>query len=196
VARGIIIRITLPDGVRLREIIGRPEIDCSGHTVEIQMPEYFGGDKRRFLARCVIEKAATEPLDVAMVDLKYESTEGARSASQQQNARVSFTEEARKSDESLRPDVAREVSVIGNRLAKEKAVRLADEGRSKDAAIVLRNQAAANAAAPKAVQLPGVAEENRKLEAAAAEVETKGTLEKASRKQIQYENWQDKYQKR
>src|SRR3954452_13193390 len=30
VARGVTIRITAPDGVRLKEIIGRPEIDCTG----------------------------------------------------------------------------------------------------------------------------------------------------------------------
>ncbi|MDR3403154.1 MAG: VWA domain-containing protein [Chthoniobacter sp.] len=196
VARGITIRITVPEGVRLREIIGRPEIDCSGRSVEIQLPEYFGGDKRRFLARCVVEKATSEPLDVAMVDLKYEATKGAKAAPQQQNAHISFTDEERKSEDSLRPDVAREVSVTNNRLAKEKAVRLADEGRSKDAADVLRGQAAANAAAPAPAQLPGVAEENRELEAAAAEVESKGSLGKSSRKQIQYENWQDKNQKR
>ncbi|MEP6670788.1 MAG: VWA domain-containing protein [Chthoniobacter sp.] len=196
VARGIIIRITVPEGVRLREIIGRPEIDCSGHTVQIQFPEYFGGDKRRFLARCVVEKAVSEPLDVAMVDLKYEATEGAKAAPQQQNARISFTDEERKSEDSLRPDVAKGVAILNNCLVKEKAVRLADEGRSKDAADLLRSQASINAAAPAPAQLPGVAEENRKLEAAAAEVESKGQLGKSSRKQIQYENWQDKNQKR
>jgi len=64
-ARGITIRITVPDGVRLREIIGRPEIECRGRNVEIRMPELFGAEKRRFLAslRRGGEKAA--PLDVA-----------------------------------------------------------------------------------------------------------------------------------
>jgi Ca-activated chloride channel family protein len=196
VARGIIIRITVPEGVRLREIIGRPEIDCSGHTVEIQMPEYFGGDKRRFLARLVVDQTTREAMDVASVELKYDATEGAKAVPQQQKARISFTDEERTSDASLRPDVARQVAIMNNCLAKEKAVKLADEGRTKDAAEVLRGQAVANNAAPAAAKLPGVDEENRKLEAAAGEVESKGHLEKASRKQIQYENWQDKNQKR
>jgi Ca-activated chloride channel family protein len=196
IARGVTIRITVPDGVRIREIIGQPEIDCTGRTVEIKLPEYFGGDKRRFLARCVAEQPSSEPLEVAMVDLRYESDAGERVTPQQQNARVRFTDEERKSDESLRVEVAREVAVVYNRIAKEKAVRLADQGRSKDAAEVLRSQAAANAAAPAPMQLPGVAAENRKLEDAAREVESKGQFDKSSRKQIQYENWQDKYQKR
>ena len=196
VARGVTIRITAPDGVRLKEIIGRPEIDCTGRSVEIKLPEYFGGDKRRFLARCVAEKSTSEPLEVAMVDLSYEPTAGGKAEPQQQAAKIKFTDEERKSDESLRVEISREVAVAKNRLAKELAVKLADEGRSKDAADVLRRQAASNAAAPAPMQLPGVAEENRKLEAAASEVESKGQLEKSSRKQIQYENWQDKYQKR
>jgi Ca-activated chloride channel family protein len=196
VARGVTIRITAPEGVRLKEIIGRPEIDCTGRSVEIKLPEYFGGDKRRFLARCIAENSTSEPLEIAMVDLSYEPASGGKAEPQQQAAKIKFTDEERKSDESLRVEISREVAVAKNRLAKELAVKLADEGRSKDAADVLRKQAAANAAAPAPMQLPGVAEENRKLEAAAAEVESKGQLEKSSRKQIQYENWQDKYQKR
>ena len=196
VARGVTIRIIAPDGVRVREIIGRPEIDCTGRSVEIKLPEYFGGDQRRFLARCIAEKSTSEPLEIAMVDLSYEPIAGGKAEPQHQAAKIKFTDEERKSDESLRVEISREVAVAKNRLAKELAVKLADEGRSKDAADVLRRQAASNAAAPAPMQLPGLAEENRKLEAAAAEVESKGQLEKSSRKQIQYENWQDKYQKR
>jgi Ca-activated chloride channel family protein len=196
VARGVIIRIIVPDGVRIREIMGRPEIDCSGRTVDIQLPEYFGGEKRRFLARCVVDKATPEALDVAAVELKYESRGGAKETLQPQNARVSFTDEEKKSQDSLRPEVAQGVAILGNCLAKERAVKLADEGRAKDAADLLRRQAAENAALPAPVQLPGQAEENRKLEAAATEVESKGAFGKSSRKQIQYENWQDKNQKR
>jgi Ca-activated chloride channel family protein len=196
VARGIIIRITVPEGVRLREIMGRPEIDCSGRTVEIQMPEYFGGDKRRFLARCAVEKTASEPLDVAMVDLKYESSEGVHAAPQQQNARISFTDEEPKAAASSRVEVGKDIAIMQNCLAKEKAVKLADEGRVDEAAKVLRMQAVVNSSAATPAQVPNIAEENRKLEAAASELKANGSFEKSSRKQIQYENWQDKNQKR
>ncbi len=195
IARGVTIRITVPAGVRVREIIGRPDIDCSGRSVEIKLPDYFGGDKRRFLARCVAEEPTREPLEIAMVDLRYESESGEK-ASQQQNASIRFTEEETKAELSLRAEVAREVAIVTNRLAKELAVKLADEGRPKESAEVLRSQAGANAAAPAAQRLPEWAAENRELEKAAREVESKGQLDKSSRKQIQYENWQDKYQKR
>ena len=195
-ARGITIRITVPDGVRLREIIGRPEIECRGRTVQITMPELFGAEKRRFLARCVVEEKRAEPLDVAAIELSYESADGTRAPAQSGNALVKFTDEAPKSEASLRPEVAKEVSVVGNRMAKELAVKLADEGKAKEAVAVLRQQAVANAAAPAPAQLPGLVEENRKLEAAASEIDRGGQLEKSSRKSIQFDNWKDKYQKK
>jgi Ca-activated chloride channel family protein len=195
IARSVTIRITVPEGVRIREIIGRPEIECGGRSVEIKLPEYFGGEKRRFLARCEAERATEAPLEVAMVDLRYESDAG-KAAPQQQSAKIEFTDDEKKADSSLRVEVGKNVAVMRNRLAKELAVKLADEGRSKDAAEVLRSQATANAALPAPLQLPASAAENRKLEEAASEVESKGAFGKSSRKQIQFENWQDKYQKR
>jgi Ca-activated chloride channel family protein len=195
IARGITIQIRVPDGVRLREIIGRPEIECRGRSAEIRLDEIFGSEKRRFLARCVVEEKRGEPLDVAAIEMSYETTAGTRAPAQAQMANVKFTDEAPKSDASLRPAVAQEVSVAKNRVAKELAVKLADEGRAKEAVAVLRQQAVANAAAPAAAQLPALPEENRKLEAAASELDRGGQLEKSSRKAIQYDNYKDKYQK-
>ncbi len=195
-ARGVTIRITVPDGVRLREILGHPEIKCQGQSAEITLPEYFGSDHRRFLARCVVEESRKEPLEFASVALRYEDAKSGKSENQSQTARVKFTDERDKSDQSLRGEVAREVSVYKNRASKELAVKLADEGKAKQASEVLRRQAIDNAAAPAAAQIPQLEQENQKLEASASEVDSLGTLSKAGRKQMQNENWQDKYQKR
>jgi Ca-activated chloride channel family protein len=196
IARGVSIRITVPDGVRIREIIGRPEIDCTGRSVDIQLPEYFAGDKRRFLALCRVEPTKYDALELAKVDLLYASETGEKLPDQQEAVKIRITDVAGEAEKSLRTDVAREVAIVQNRLAKEQAVKLADQGRVKESAEILRNQARANAAAPAAVKLPEWDKENQKLEDAAREVESKGQLGKSSRKQIQYENWQDKYQKR
>ena len=196
VARGVTIRIAVPDGVRIKEIIGLPEIECRGRSADISLPEYFGGDRRRFLVRCFVESKVAEPLEVAAVDLKYDAVSGAKAEPQQQCANIRFTDAAEKSAISQRAEIAREVAVAENALSKARAVKLADEGKGREAADVLRSQIATNAAAPDAVKLPGLATENRKLENAAKEVESQGQLGKATRKQVQYENWQDKYQKR
>src|SRR6185437_3479821 len=39
IARDIIIHIKTPEGVRLKEILGRPEIECGGDSAEIKLPE-------------------------------------------------------------------------------------------------------------------------------------------------------------
>ena len=194
-ARSIVIRIEAPDGVRLKEIIGRPDIECHDRVAEIKMPELFGSEKRRFLVRCLAEGKTADTLEPAAVELKYATIAGAQAPAQRQAVKVVFTDDEKKAEASIRAEVAREHSVVENRVAKETAVKLADEGRAKDAAALLRSQAAKNAAAPKEAQVPGVAQENQKLEEAAREMDTSGGIAKARRKAMQFENYADKYQK-
>lgn len=194
-ARSIVIRIEAPDGVHLKEIVGRPEFECKDRVAEIRMPELFGSEKRRFLIRCVTDAKTADALDAATVELNYAMLSGGAAPSQRQSAKITFTDDEKKSDASIRAEVAREHSIVQNRIAKEQAVKLADEGKSKDAVALLRQQAARNAAAAPSAQVPGVAEENRKLEEAARDLDANGRLEKARRKSMQFENYSDKYQK-
>ena len=193
-ARNIVIHIQAPDGVRLKEIIGRPEIECHDRVVDIKMPELFGSEKRRFLVRCLAEGKTADAIEAA-AELTYATLSGTTAPAQRQAAKIAFTDDQKKADSSIQVEVARENSVVQNRLAKEMAVKLADEGKSKDAVALLRSQAAKNAAAPAPMQVPGVKEENQKLEEAAAEIDSRGRLEKARRKSMQFENYADKYQK-
>jgi Ca-activated chloride channel family protein len=194
-ARSIVIRIEAPDGVRLKEIVGRPDIECHDRVAEIKMPELFGSEKRRFLVRCVAETKTAAAIEPASVELNYSTVKGDQAPAQRQTAKIVLTDDEKKADSSVRVDVAREHSVVQNRVAKETAVKLADEGKAKDAATLLRSQAAKNAAAPKEMQVPGVTEENRKLEEAATEMDSSGNIAKARRKAMQFENYADKYQK-
>ena len=194
-ARSIVIRIRTPEGVRLKEIIGRPEIEVHDRVAEIKMPELFGSEQRRFLVRCEVTGDPAEAIDAATVELNYANLAGNQAPLQRQAAKISLTDDQKKSDGSVRAEVVREYSVVQNRLAKEMAVKLADEGKTKDAVALLRQQAAKNAAAPPAIQVPGVKEENQSLEAAASEIDSQGRLEKARRKAMQFENYADKYQK-
>jgi Ca-activated chloride channel family protein len=194
-ARSVVIRINAPEGVRLKEIIGRPEIEVRDRIVEIKMPEFFGAEKRRFLVRCEADSNVADAIEAAQVELNYANADGAAAPAQRAAAKVAFTDEQKKADDSIRPDVAREQSIAQNRIAKEMAVKLADEGKAKDAAELLRKQAAVNAAAPAAAQVPGLALENQKLEAAADELASAGRLDKSRRKAMQFENYADKYQK-
>jgi Ca-activated chloride channel family protein len=195
IARSIVIRINAPEGVRLKEIVGRPEIDCREQSAEIKMPELFGAEQRRFLVRCVADENVRDPIESAQVELSYTTLDGSPAPAQRQAAKVAFTDDEKKSNDSIQAEVAREHSVVQNRLAKELAVKLADEGKAKDAVAVLRKQQLTNAAAPAAAQVPNMPEENRRLEAAASEIDAAGGLAKSRRKEIQFQNYADKYQK-
>ena len=127
--------------------------------------------------------------------MNYATIAGSQAPAQRQAAKIAFTEDEKKAETSVRAEVARENNVVQNRLSKERAVKLADEGKQKDAIALLREQAANNAAAPQAVQVPGVAEENRRLEETAKELDTNGAMAKSRRKSMQFENYADKYQK-
>lgn len=194
-ARSIVIRIDAPEGVRLKEIIGRPDIVCRDRVVEIKMPELFGSEKRRFLVRCVAEGKTADAIEAAAVELNYATLSGDRAPAQRQAAKIAFTDDEKKAESSIQVEVAREHGIVQNRLAKEMAVKLADEGKSKDAVAVLRDQMKRNSAAPAPMQVPGIAQENQKLEEAASEIDQGGRLEKSRRKAMQFENYADKYQK-
>ena len=99
-------------------------------------------------------------------------------------------------DKSIQPEVASQVAITQNRLAKEEAVRLADAGKAKEAADVLLRQAQANAALPAAAQSSVLRNDDAELKAKAAELQSSGWLSRSSRKSIQYQNYQDKNQKR
>jgi hypothetical protein len=159
------------------------------------MPELFGSEKRRFLVRCVAEGKTKDAIEAAAVSLNYATISGGAAPAQRLAAKIAFTDDQKKADASIQVEVARENSVVQNRIAKEMAVKLADEGKSKDAVALLRSQAAKNSAAPAPMQVPGVREENQKLEEAAAEIDSRGRLDKSRRKSMQFENYADKYQK-
>jgi Ca-activated chloride channel family protein len=194
IARNVVIRIEAPDGVRLKEIIGQPEIECRDRVAEIKMPELFGSEKRRYLVRCLAEGKVADAWEAA-AELNYATLGGGAAPVQRQSAKIAFTDDEKKAEASVRAEVARENNVAQNRLAKERAVKLADEGKSKDAVALLREQAKKNAAAPQSAQVPGVSDENRKLEETARELDASGSLAKSRRKSMQFENYADKYQK-
>jgi Ca-activated chloride channel homolog len=194
-ARSIVIRIEAPDGVKLKEIVGRPDIECHDRVAEIRMPELFGSEKRRFLVRCLAEGKTADAIEPAVVKLTYATIAGIQAPEQRQSPKIVFTDDEKKADSSVQMEVARENSIVQNRVAKEQAVKLADEGKAKDAAELLRKQAAKNAAAPAPMQVPGVKEENQKLEEAAREMDSNGAIAKSRRKAMQFENYADKYQK-
>ncbi|MEI8312523.1 MAG: hypothetical protein WCH98_17365, partial [Verrucomicrobiota bacterium] len=126
----------------------------------------------------------------------YEDSGTGKASTENRTAKIAQTSDTSLVEKSIRPEVASSVAITRNRLAKEAAVKLADAGKSKDAADLLVRQAAANAALPAAAQSDLLKKDDQELKQKAEELQSSGSLSKGSRKEIQYHNYQDKNQKR
>ena len=195
-ARNVSVTITLPDGVKPRGVVGEEKLVFQGQTVTIPLAEFSSSQSRRILVACEAPANGADELKLARIDLRYDDVAEGRPVRENQTARVRQTEDPGEAEKSVRPEVAAQVAVTHNRLAKEKAVRLADAGQAKEAAEVLLRQAAANAALPAAAQSDLLRNEDAELKQKADELQKSGLLSRGSRKAMQYQNYQDKKQKR
>ena len=196
VARNVKITITLPDGVKPKGVLGEDDLAFHGQTVTIPVSELFGSQTRRFLVACDAPASDVPEIELANVVLSYEDSGTGATATDNRTAKIAQTGDSSLVEKSVQADVASSVAITRNRLAKEEAVKLADAGKSKDAADLLVRQSAANAALPAAAQSELLKNDDQELQQKAAELRASGSLSKGSRKEIQYHNYQDKNQKR
>ena len=196
VARNVKIRITLPDGVKPKGVLGEDDLTFNGQTITIPMSELFGSQTRRFLIACDAPASDVREVELANVELTYEDSGTGKASTDNRSAKIAQTSDSSLVEKSIQPEVASSVAITRNRLAKETAVKLADAGKSKDAADLLVRQAAANAALPASAQSDLLKNEDRELKQKAEELLSSGSFSKGSRKEIQYHNYQDKAQKR
>lgn len=196
VARNIRITITLPGGMKSARLLGDEEITFGNGTATIPLPEFHGGQTRRFLLSLEAPEGGTAKLELAKVELSYDDSASGKPAREDQWARVRQTEDKLAAEESIRPEVAGNVAITRNRLAKDAAVKLADGGQAREAAAILDRQRLANAALPAAAQTQQLKDEDAILERQVMELKERGGWSKAGRKEIQYQNYQDKNSKR
>ena len=196
VARNVKITITFPEGVKPKGVLGEDDLSIKGQTITIPLAELYGSQTRRFLIACDAPASDAKEIELADVEIAYDDSESGKPSADKRSAKISQTTDSAKVEKSIQPDVASKVAITRSRLAKEEAVRLSDAGKSKDAAAVLLRQATANASLPAAAQSDLLRNDDRELRTKASELNTAGSLSKGSRKQIQYENYQDKTQKR
>jgi len=197
VARKVKIRITLPEGVKAVEVIGQPELKFDGNELEIDIADIYSKQQRRFLIACEAPEG-TSSIVLANVAVEADDLTG-QTVHLQATASVDRTGDRAESEKSVNKDVAADLAITQNRLAKEEAVAMADKGDARGAASILRRQVELNAVA--APQLPAQAAaalgaDSDGLATMAGRLEMNQSLDKAARKRMQYENYQDKMNKR
>ena len=194
IARNVILRVTLPEGVRAKGVLGEPELAFRGQRLEVSLSDFVGSQTRRFLIECEPGSLPDGPSPVATAELVFNDIETGQEQRQSATAEVRRAANQAEADSSLNVAVGREVAIQENRLAKEKAVALADNGRLREAAGVMAGQAAINRALPASVSSPKLESEAKDLDRGAAKLSS-GVWESSDRKQIQYDNYRDKNQK-
>ncbi len=196
VARRVEIEIQLADGIKPVGVLGEEGLTFRDGALRIPLEDLTGSQSRRFLIECEVPEAAKDRADLATVSVEYEDADSGEQGSQRESAAVRIAATVEESDDSVQTKVISNRAVTSNRMAKERAVKLADAGRADEAAEVLRDQMSQNAALPAAAKSELIESEQSVLKDKAAELESTGSFGKASRKEIRYQNYLDKNQKR
>jgi len=168
IARNVIIRIEAPDGVHLKN---HRQPRSSARSLGGNQKRAVRAEKRSFSSLSGSEKRAAA-LNTAELNYATVSGLGAGNA----GGKIAFTRQT-KAEASVRPEVR--VRQRRPKPARERTrVKLADEGKTKDAIALLRDQAAKNAAGA-AVQVPGVprkiAAEDRERDGFAGQLRSGGS---------------------
>lgn len=142
VARQTVLEVTLPEGVEAIRIIGR-EGRVSASKVVVPLHHLQGGQSRYALIEVrVAPRAPRAELELAQVSIAYDDlVTRRRVASGLQGISVTFSYDINSVVASINEQV--EMDILRNTLAlaKDEAIRLADEGRQEEAAETLRGVA-------------------------------------------------------
>lgn len=197
VARNVKIVITVPQGVRPIEIIGYPQYRFRGQTVEIPLADLTAGQNRYFFLRCAPPVEKDKKTTVRVVDVRIEAEDAFsnKQVSLKESGAVAFTSSDEESVKSIRAEVAKPLALTRSRLANERAVTLADEGKHREAAKVLREQAAVNAALPAEAQSEELEADSNVLSQRAESISASGSVPAGDRKAMKYDAYKAKESK-
>jgi Ca-activated chloride channel homolog len=175
---------------------GATPIECIGRDARIadgivtaDLNQLYGGQEKYLLVRTELAPGRDgESRPLADAEVAYEDVTSRRAAQVTASGRIRFSRDAREVAASVNVPVAREYNLNVNALEMERAVKLADEGKKKEAAKVMRRSADQLKAAAQALSAPELEVHARRQDKRAEAVEDRG-LEKASRKSIVTENF-------
>jgi len=195
VARNIRIIIELPEGVEPVEVIGHPGVKFRGNQAELKLSEYYASQQRNFLVRCRVPETRQKKIQLARVQLNFRDEVQGKQRDIESAGYVKITRDEQKSANSTNGVVAKLNSWFNNVRVRKEALALADQGKSEEAASLLRRQADYNIALPEVARDQKLLEDNDRLLSSAEELEQKGQFDKRARKVFQYDNYNQEKQR-
>ena len=140
VARGIVLTIEFPDGVRPLAFVGREGV-IRGQTGELSLNQLYGGQEKFALVEVeVASTRAGEKREIAKASLSFEDPLTQRRLTTRANGSVSFSSDRREVVASANARVQTDYAVNLTAQAKDSAVELVDVNRRDEAARQLRTR--------------------------------------------------------
>ena len=193
VAKQVKVTITLPDGVRPVDIIGR-EGRIKGSKIELSMNQLYGDQEKYALVKVKLPKTrAGSRIQVARADVWYDNPFTRQKETARGYSYASFTKDKAVVEKSSNLDVIREYELNLNALVQEKAIQLSDEGKAPEAAKKLKASAVKLEKLGKQYQDDTLLKEAEEVSRQADQIEQKG-MSKKDRKILRTKSYQMKNQ--
>jgi len=142
VARSVSLRIVFAPGTTPLEIVGR-EGSINGETVTLDFNQLYGGQEKYVLIRTAFSPGKDETSrPVATATVNYVDVAATRSERVILTATgvVSFSRDLERVRRSVNTDILRDSELTIDAIATERALRLIDEGKSREAARIFEEQ--------------------------------------------------------
>ncbi len=173
-ARGVKVKITCPEGVTPRGILGY-QCRIDGRTIELDFNQiYAGHDKVLILQLALPPQPAGSAKDLADVTLEYITNDAVKAPEVTRRVAVNFTADEAASKQSLNKEVSASVAIQQSAVLREKAILESDSGnfaganeKMKEAKQLLEDNAAITESADVEEAARQVVKDSSKLEKAA-----------------------------
>ena len=185
-ARKVRVTLTCASDARPIGTIGRKASKKDETSIEVSIDNLYG-DEKFALFEIEIPSTATEKaafIEAATLKLEYLDPATESVVVLEAPLRLTFVEDDKEVEKNRRDDVISQAAIARNAEIREEAVRLADEGRSDEAAQILRARTEVLALmAPTAMQ-PEIESDARELEALSATLLEEKTMSSEQRKSV------------
>ena len=195
-ARKVRITLTCNGNVQPVRAIGRTGTK-KGQTIEVSVDNLYGAEKYALFEIDVPKSDKESVLDAIAVKVDYVDAASGAKASAKAPLKIAYTSDKKKVASNRQADIAAQAELAKNAEVREEAVKLADEGRSKEASKLLKQRAQevkqAAPAAP-AATAPQMESEARYFDSLADSIEASGSITNEQRKENVNEAYKQKNQ--
>ncbi len=188
-AKRVTLMVKCPDGVRPISIIGR-DGRIMGQKVELSLNQLYGGQEKYALLELeVTGKANNEALELALATVRFDDPLTGRSETVNSMQRVTFSNDRAHVEKSVNPSVTAAYEMTLNALTQERAILLADKGKTKEAIDELNRSAARLKSLGHKYNDPLLLKKAEEMDSGVKDIEARG-WEQKSRKALRTDSYQ------